>query len=322
MERVSFVLPIFNESENIPLLYLKLLEDVILSPRFDAEAEIIFINDGSRDGSLALLSDLAAGDERVRVIDLSRNYGHQIAVTAGLDYATGVAVIIMDSDLQDPPRVCLDLIDAWREGNEVVYAQRRTRQDGFFKKLTANLFYRILSLAAEVNIPRNTGDFRLLDRKAVDAVKRFPERDRFLRGLISSLGFRQKAVLFDRAERNAGETGYPLGKMIKLAVDGILGFSTLPIKLIRMVGWVVSTISVVGILYVLLGKVFFPAHLVPGWAFTVTAILFVGGVQIIMLSVLGSYIGRTYAEVQRRPLYLVSTLQNFPEKSSREAVGR
>jgi dolichol-phosphate mannosyltransferase len=242
----------------------------------------------------------------VRVIVFSRNFGHQVAVTAGLDHAQGDAVIIMDTDLQDPPRVALELILAWRSGYDVAYAQRRSRKDSFFKKLTASVFYRFLSWAAEVDIPRDTGDFRLLDRRVVDAIKRFPERSRFIRGMVSAVGFKQVAVLFDRDERFSGSTGYPLRRMIKFAADGILSFSTFPLRLIRAVGWTVAALALVGVLYVFIGRLFFSTDLVPGWAFTVIAILFVGGVQIIMLSVLGSYIGRIYSEVQQRPLYLIA----------------
>jgi dolichol-phosphate mannosyltransferase len=308
MTLISFVLPVYNEGGNLRTLYDALLTDVIDRPEFAADAELLFVNDGSHDDSLAVLRGLAATDDRIRVVDFSRNFGHQLAVTAGLDYASGDAVIVMDTDLQDPPRVALELIASWRDGNDVVYAQRRSRKDGAFKRLTASLFYRFLSWAAEVDIPRDTGDFRLLDRKVVDAIKRFPERSRFIRGMVASVGFRQAPVLFDRDERFSGTTGYPLRKMIRFAADGILSFSTFPLRLIRIVGWAVATLSVIGIIYVFVGRLFFSADLVPGWAFTVIAILFVGGVQIIMLSVLGSYIGRIYSEVQGRPLYLVAEI--------------
>jgi dolichol-phosphate mannosyltransferase len=306
MTLISFVLPVYNEGGNLRTLYERLLLDVIDRPEFSADAELLFINDGSRDDSLEVLRSLAATDARVHVIDFSRNFGHQLAVTAGLDYARGDAVIVMDTDLQDPPRVALELLASWRDGNDVVYAQRRSRKDSVFKRMTASVFYRFLSWAAEVDIPHDTGDFRLLDRKVVDAIKRFPERSRFIRGMVASVGFRQAPVLFDRDERLSGTTGYPLRKMIRFAADGILSFSTFPLRLIRIVGWTVATLSVIGIIYVFIGRLFFSADLVPGWAFTVIAILFVGGVQIIMLSVLGSYIGRIYSEVQGRPLYIVA----------------
>ncbi|AWG97325.1 glycosyltransferase family 2 protein [Rhodococcus ruber] len=321
MALISFVLPVYNESGNLHLLYRKLLDDVVNSPRFDHDAEFVYVNDGSRDDSLAQLRDLAADDPRVKVVDLSRNYGHQMALTAGLDHAAGDAVIMMDTDLQDPPAVCLDLLDRWTEGFDVAYAQRRSRKDTVFKRVTANAFYRVLAWASEVQIPRNTGDFRLIDRKVVDALKLFPERARFIRGLVSAVGFRQTPVLFDRDERYSGESGYPLRKMLRFAADGILAFSTVPLKLIRTVGWVVSLLSLLGIVYVLLGKLLLPENLVPGWAFIVIAVLGVGGIQIIMLSVLGSYIGRIYAQVQARPLYLVGSLYGF-ESPPEERVKR
>jgi glycosyltransferase involved in cell wall biosynthesis len=306
MPLVSFILPSYNEGASVDLFYRTLVETVEAAD-LGIRLELIYVNDGSRDDTQEKLLALAGRDERVQVIDFSRNFGHQIAVTAGLDHARGDAAVIMDTDLQDPPRVAVELIRTWREGWNVVYAQRRTRKDTLFKKITADAFYRVLQLVAEIEIPRNTGDFRLIDRKVIDAIRRFPERNRFLRGMVSYVGFRQTSVQFDRDERHAGETGYPLRKMIKFAADGILGFSTFPLKLIQFAGMVVSAISAVGVLYVLASRFISPESVVPGWTFTVIAILFVGGVQIIMLSVLGSYLGRVYAEVQNRPLYLIDT---------------
>ncbi|PPF67020.1 glycosyltransferase [Clavibacter michiganensis] len=303
---VSFILPTYNEEGSIDL-FARTLREALEDADLGMEYEFIFVNDGSADASLEHLHALAAADGRVQVIDFSRNFGHQIAVTAGLDHAAGDAAVIMDTDLQDPPRVAVELIRRWQEGFNVVYAQRRTRKDTLFKKATAGAFYRTLALVAEIEIPRDTGDFRLIDRKVIDAVKRFPERNRFLRGMISYVGFRQTSVQFDRDERHSGVTGYPLRKMIKFAADGILGFSTFPLKLIQLVGLVVSALSALAVVYVLISRAIDPSSVVPGWTFTVIAILFVGGVQIIMLSVLGSYLGRVYAEVQNRPLYLVAS---------------
>ncbi|CAQ00756.1 glycosyltransferase [Clavibacter sepedonicus] len=303
---VSFILPSYNEAGSVDVFYRTLVE-TIEGADLDLDMELIYVNDGSRDDTLQKLLAIAATDDRVQVIDFSRNFGHQIAVTAGLDHARGDAAIIMDTDLQDPPRVAVELIRTWREGYNVVYAQRRTRKDTFFKKVTADAFYRVLQLVAEIEIPRNTGDFRLIDRKVIDAIRRFPERNRFLRGMVSYVGFRQTSVQFDRDERHSGETGYPLRKMLKFAADGILGFSTFPLKLIQLVGWIVSAISALLVVYVLISRLVAPENTVPGWTFTVIAILFVGGVQIIMLSVLGSYLGRVYDEVQNRPLYLIDT---------------
>jgi len=298
---ISYIFPIYNESGNIDLLY-KTMSD-LLKKHSQYNYEMLFINDGSKDDSLVLLQQLVKKDKRVTVIDLSRNYGHQIAVTTGLDHAVGDAIIIMDSDLQDPPKVSFELIKKWEEGFDVVYAQRRSRQDTLFKKITADLFYRTLQKLAEIDIPRNTGDFRLIDRRVVNELRRFKEHDRFLRGMVSFVGFNQIAVPFDRDERFAGETGYPLKKMLKFAADGITGFSTAPLKFIRSVGLFIAGLSFIGVLYALILKLFFPEFTVEGWAFIVMSILFTSGIQLIMLSVLGSYIGRIYTEVKDRPLY-------------------
>jgi dolichol-phosphate mannosyltransferase len=303
---ITYIFPIYNEAGNLDLLYktVKRLQNEHQS--FDYEN--VFVNDGSRDDSLDLLIELQQHDKTLTVLDLSRNFGHQIAVTAGLDIANGDAVIIMDSDLQDPPKVSFELIKKWQEGYDVVYAQRRSRKDTFFKKATATIFYRVLQKLAEINIPRNTGDFRLMDRRVVDEIKKFKEHNRFLRGMVSFVGFRQTAVQFDRDERHAGVTGYPLKKMLKFAADGIFSFSTYPLKFIRNVGFFVSGLAFLGILYAIVMKIFFPSITIEGWTFIVISILFIGGIQIIMIGVLGSYIGRIYVEAQNRPLYIIKDI--------------
>ncbi len=308
-KRISYVLPVHNESGNIELLHHE-LSDAIASKSDVYDFEIIYINDGSSDDSLAKLHEVQAKDKQVVIINLARNFGHQLAVTAGLDHAKGDAVIIMDTDLQDPPLVSLKLIDKWEAGYDVVYAQRRTRQDSAFKTVTARGYYWLLQKLAEIHIPRDTGDFRLIDRKVVDALNQFREHNRFLRGLVSYVGFRQSAVLFDRAERNAGSTSYPLKKMLKFAGDGLLSFSVFPLKLISRIGYSISALSFLGIIYALLVKIFDPSTVVPGWTFIVIAILLVGGMQLIMLGVLGSYIGRIYTEVQNRPLYIIESIRH------------
>jgi dolichol-phosphate mannosyltransferase len=245
-----------------------------------------------------------------------------MAVTAGLDLVDADATIIMDSDMQDPPRVALELIEKWEQGYDVVYAQRRSRKDSPFKKLTAGGFYWFLRKMAAVDIPKNTGDFRLIDRKVVDELRKYRERDRFLRGLVSYVGFKQTAVLFDRDKRHAGVTGYPLTKMMRFAADGILGFSTTPLRMITRMGYLISLLSFLGVLYVVGVKLFAPETAVPGWAFITIAMFFLGGIQIIMLGVLGSYIGRTYSQVQNRPLYSVASVRtgaNEPAEDSRSA---
>ena len=302
---ISFVFPIFNEEHNIPVLFEKMLE--VCTSLTDYDIEFLFVNDGSRDNSLKVLRSFQAKKLpiKVRVLDFSRNFGHQIAVTAGLDNAEGDAVIIMDADLQDPPTVCLELIERWRQGYQVVYAQRRTRKDTFFKRATAATYYRVLSRLSDIEIPVNTGDFRLIDRVVVDELRKMREQSRFLRGMVSYLGFRQIAVEFDRDSRLHGVTGYPLRKMIKFAIDGILSFSTQPLRIITGFGLWASGLSFVGILDVLSVKIFAPQTAVAGWTFTVLSILLMGGMNLLMLGIVGSYVGRIYIETQRRPLYVV-----------------
>lgn len=302
---ISYIFPFYNEGKTIEALY-EAMYPILAEVEKKYDVEVICINDGSRDETIEKLIGLHQKDHRFKIIDFSRNFGHQIAVTAGLDYAQGDALIIMDSDLQDPPQVSLELIQKWEEGYDVVYAQRKTRKDTPFKKLTAYLFYRTLDSLADIRIPKDTGDFRLMDKKVADELRKFKERNRFLRGLVSYVGFKQTGVLFDRHERFAGETGYPLKKMIKFALDGITSFSTVPLKLISQLGFFVSFMSMVGIIYALLMRFFFPAVTVPGWTMIVISIFFIGGIQMLMLGILGTYIGRIYSEVQNRPLYMVS----------------
>jgi polyisoprenyl-phosphate glycosyltransferase len=316
-KRISYIFPIYNESENIDFLYAE-MGKVLRTPEKDYTFEIIFINDGSRDNSLEKLMAIQKKDSRVSVINFARNFGHQLAVTAGLDYATGDAVIIMDSDMQDPPKVSLELIDKWEEGYDVVYAQRRTRKDSVFKRSTARGFYWLLRRMAEIDIPPNTGDFRLLSKRVVDALGEFREHNRFLRGMISYVGFRQIAVPFDRDERRAGKSSYPIKNMLKLAGDGIFGFSWSPLKLISRLGYAISSLSFLGIIYVILLKLLDPSKAVPGWTFTAAAVLFIGGIQLSMLGVLGNYIGRIYTEAQNRPLYIVESTRGSIGKAARK----
>jgi glycosyltransferase involved in cell wall biosynthesis len=311
---ISYVFPIYNETDNIDFLYETICH-LLLTRKKVYNFEIIFVNDGSKDDSLRKLLAIQKKDKCVSVINFARNFGHQIAVTAGLDYAHGDAVIIMDSDLQDPPEVSLQLINKWEEGYDVVYAQRRTRKDTYFKKQTAAWFYWLLNRVADIDIPPNTGDFRLISRRVVDALAEFREHNRFLRGLISYVGFRQIAVPFDRDERRAGTSSYPIKNMLKLAGDGIFGFSWSPILMISRLGYAISTLSFLGIMYVIALKLFDPSQAVPGWTFTAAAVLFIGGIQLVMLGVLGNYVGRIYAEAQNRPLYIVESTRG-PRKSN------
>ncbi|MFF4251337.1 glycosyltransferase family 2 protein [Streptomyces sp. NPDC001663] len=300
---VSYVLPVFNEQDGIAAFHGELTAALDARPELDFE--LVYVNDGSTDGSLALLKGFAQRDPRVRVVDFARNFGHQLAITAGLDLAAGDAVIVMDTDLQDPPKVSLELVDAWLEGAEIVHARRRSRQDTAFKRATAHLYYRLLRASTEVDIPLDTGDFRLLDRKVADELRRYRERSRFVRGIVASMGYAQAEVAFDRDERFAGETKYPLRKMARLAVDGMTSFSTAPLKMITRLGFVVLALSLLGILYALGMKFFRPDITVSGWTMLMCVVLFLGGTQMLSLGVIGTYIGRIYSEAQGRPLYLV-----------------
>lgn len=310
-KRVSYVFPIYNESGNIDVLFERMC--AVTDPLTERYSfEFIFINDGSTDDSLQRLFSLREHDPRVQVYSFARNYGHQIAVTAGIDVADGDAVIIMDSDLQDPPEVSIELIERWQEGADVVYAERRTRKDSLFKRASAHLFYWLLSRLASIDIPRNTGDFRLIDRRVVLELRKYREHSRFVRGLVAYVGFRQESVLFDRDERYSGETGYPLRKMLRLAGDGILGFSTVPIQIISRVGIALSVFALLWTVYLIVSRVIDPTAAVQGWTFIVAGMFLLGGIQMMMLGVLGNYIGRIYQEVQHRPLYAFDTEARSP----------
>ncbi|HEX7717465.1 MAG TPA: glycosyltransferase family 2 protein [Marmoricola sp.] len=305
--RIVYVLPVFDEAAGIASFHAELV--ACTDTRRDLAFEFLYVDDGSRDDSLERLLRLRETDDRVSVVSLSRNFGHQMAVTAGLDAASDAdAVIIMDVDLQDPPAVSLDLIKVWEGGADVVYAQRRARRDGWFKRSTASAFYWLLERLASAEIPRNVGDFRLMDRRVVAEVAKFREQNRFLRGIVASVGFRQEAVLFDRDARFAGTSGYPLRRMVKLALDGILGFSTMPLKLITRLGLLISFLSLVGAVYVVAVRVFTPENAVPGWAFLGVSVFLLGGIQLVMMGIIGSYLGRVYVEVQQRPLYSVAVV--------------
>lgn len=306
--RVAYVLPVFNEVANLPTFHTAL--EAAVATRPDLDVEFLYVDDGSTDASLELLLELRAHDDRVTVLSLSRNFGHQIAVTAGLDAvaadARADAVIVMDTDLQDPPAVSIDLVARWEEGVDVVYARRRTRKDGAFKRASAAAFYRVLARLAETDIPRDTGDFRLMDRRVVAEVVRYREHDRFLRGIVAHVGFRQEAVLFDRDERRAGRSGYPLRKMLRFAANGIFGFSTAPLRMITRFGFVISAFSLLLVGYVLWVRVFRPDEAVPGWAFLGVGMFGLSGLQLLMMGVIGSYLGRVYVEAQGRPLYALA----------------
>ncbi len=298
---LSVVAPIFNEVETVPHFYQRVVE---VMEALGEPFELVLVNDGSSDGSIQALRALHEHDRRVRVVDFSRNFGHQIAISAGLDHARGEAIIIIDSDLQDPPEVIPELVARWRAGAEVVYAQRLQRAgETRFKLMTAAAFYRLIERLTSVKIPRDTGDFRLVDRRVADALIAMREHHRFMRGLSAWVGFRQEAVLYDRQERFAGQTKYPLQKMIRFALDAITGFSYVPLQLATSFGFALAGLSLVGILIAVILRVFTGA--IVGQATTLILVLFLGGIQLIFLGIIGEYLGRIYDEVRARPLYIV-----------------
>jgi glycosyltransferase involved in cell wall biosynthesis len=300
--KFSIAVPVYNERESLPELYQR-VQDVM--DTLGEPWELVLIDDGSSDGSTEIIHELAQADKRVRPVIFARNFGHQIAITAGLDYTRGEAVVIMDADLQDPPEVIPDLIAKWREGFEVVYAIRESREgETWFKKATASFFYRLINRITDVNIPLDTGDFRLLDRAVADTLNSMREQHRFPRGMAAWVGFRQIGVPYSRAARFAGETKYPLKKMIRLALNAITGFSYFPLQLATYVGFFCAGISALAIPVVIAlrlagSQAFF------GQATTLIAVLFLGGVQLISLGILGEYVGRLYDEAKGRPLYVV-----------------
>ncbi|MBI3543802.1 MAG: glycosyltransferase family 2 protein [Deltaproteobacteria bacterium] len=312
----SLVIPVYNELPGIPALFerVRRLADET-ERRFGAKLEVVLVDDGSRDGSEAALDALPAKDARFKILHLSRNFGHQVAITAGLEWAAGDTVTVMDADLQDPPETVLELIAKWKEGYEVVYAVRRKREgETAFKLATAKLFYRIIQRITHIDIPLDTGDFRLMDRKAVDAFLQLSERHRFVRGLVSWVGFRQTGVTYDRASRVHGETHYPFKKMLKFALDGITSFSMFPLQIATYVGVLSAVVSFFGICWALYVK-FFTDRAVQGWTSLIIVVLFLGGAQLLALGVIGEYLGRTYDETRRRPLYFVGRAIGFERKA-------
>ena len=308
MPRYSLVLPIFNEEAVLPLLFHRL--DRVIAD-LDGPAEVILVDDGSTDCSSIILNARAKDDPRFRYIGLSRNFGQQAAMTAGLDAARGEAVILMDADLQDPPEIIHQMIAKWREGFEIVYA-RRTKRTGesWFKLATANLFYKTMSKLSSVDIPRNVGDFRLIDRKALEVFRTMREQDRFVRGMFAWVGFRQTAIEFDRDERAAGETKWPIGNMLKFAMHGLVSFSDAPLRLALWMGACVSGLAMLYGCYVVVGRLISDDY-VPGWASTIVIVAFLGGANMLLTGILGLYIGRIHNEVKRRPLYIVGRTAGF-----------
>lgn len=317
---VSIVVPCYNEEAVLAELHGRLI--AMIEGVADASFEVIYSDDGSRDRTPDILRQLQESDSRVRVVSLARNFGHQLAVTAGLEHASGDAVVIIDADLQDPPEVVPEMIARWRDGYQVVYGLRGKREgETTFKLWTAKVFYRLINRVSEVEIPLDVGDFRLIDRQVVDVLLEMPERDRFLRGMISWVGFKQVAVIYDRAARHAGQTKYPLIKMLRFAVDSVISFSFAPLRLAIWVGFAAIAAAIVGIAYALVIR-FYTTTWVRGWASIFTAVLFLGGVQLITLGIVGEYVGRIYAEVKMRPLYVVRERRGFDKPEQPTEMSR
>ncbi|HNI44008.1 MAG TPA: glycosyltransferase family 2 protein [Chitinophagales bacterium] len=304
---LSIIAPIYNEEKNIPELIDRLQKAAL---QITEQYEIILVNDGSRDSSLYQLRAATQRHQNIKYLSFSRNFGHQIAVTAGLDHATGKAIVIIDGDLQDPPELIPELYQKYTEGYKVVYAQRSERQgESWFKKITATLFYRILTKITNINIPIDTGDFRLIDQQVAAQLRRMPEHDKFLRGQIAWVGFRQTSVQFIRNERKHGTTNYPLSKMLRFAIDGITAFSNFPLRFASMAGIVVSSFAFFVILYALFSK-FVLQQTISGWTSLIISSMFIGGIQLLTIGIIGEYISRINNEVRNRPIYIVEE-QNF-----------
>lgn len=314
---ISIVIPLLNEEENIPQLYKRLTAS---APLWKEDYEILFIDDGSYDNTFQMLKDIAAKDQKIKVIKLSRNFGHQAAISSGIKKAKGDAVIIMDGDLQDPPEELPRFLDKWREGYHVVYAIRTKRKEGFFKKMAYKLFYRLLSMISDIDIPLDSGDFCVMDKKVVNVLnKEMIEHNRFVRGLRAYAGFKQIGVEYERAERAAGEVKYTFKKLLKLALDGLLDFSTFPLRIATYLGFIFAVPSfAIGIFFIIHRildfKIFgYSPSDTPGLASLAAGLFFIGGVLMIILGVIGEYIGRLYFEVKKRPFYIIEEMCNEQE---------
>ena len=313
MKKISVVVPMYYEEEVAKECYTRLKN--VLEKIENYNYEIIFINDGSKDKTLEILKEVAKENKNVKIISFSRNFGHQCAVTSGLRYVTGDAIVIIDADLQDPPELIPEMIKLWEEGNEVIYGKRKSREgESRFKLLTASMFYKTLNALSDVEIPKDTGDFRLVDRKVVEVINSLPEHNKFLRGLFSWVGFKQTPFEYERKERYAGKTKYPLKKMLKLAQDGIFSFSIKPLKIVGAMGILSVIISIILFVYAVLSYAFDWNNLVPGWTSLMVTMTFIGGMILISLWMIGEYIGRIYDETKRRPEYIIDETINIEEK--------
>ena len=308
-KKVTLVIPMYYEEKVVEECYKRVKSN--LEKLTNYEHEIIFVNDGSKDKTLELLEKIAENDKCVKIVSFSRNFGHQAAVTAGLQYVTGDAIVIMDADLQDPPELIPDMLKLWEEGNEVIYGKRKSRKgESHFKLFTAKMFYKTLNALSDVEIPKDTGDFRLVDRKVVDIINTLPEHNKFLRGLFSWVGYKQKAFEYERKERFAGETKYPLKKMIKLASDGIISFSTKPLKIVGGLGIITILISLIILIYSLIS--YFTGHSAQaGWTSLIVTVTLLSGVQLLSLWIISEYIGRIYDDTKKRPQYIIDKKINI-----------
>lgn len=310
MSKISVVVPMYYEEEVANECYNRLNKVLTSIPNY--EHEIIFINDGSKDKTLSILEEIANQDNNVKIISFSRNFGHQCAVTAGLKYTTGDAIVIIDADLQDPPELIPEMLKLWEQGYEVIYGKRKTRDgESKFKLLTAKMFYQTLNALSDVEIPKDTGDFRLIDKKVVDVVNSLPEHNKFLRGLMSWVGFNQTPFEYERKERFAGKTKYPLKKMLKLASDGIISFSTKPLKIVGGIGILSIIASFIILIYSILSYIFKWNNLMPGWTSLMVTITFLAGMILISLWMMSEYIARIYDEVKGRPQYIIDKKINI-----------
>lgn len=304
MVEFSVIIPIYNEELNIPNLLTR-LRPVVESLGMDYE--LVFVNDGSKDNSLSMIKALAQADKHVKYIDFSRNFGHQVAVSAGIDLCKGSIIAIIDADLQDPPELIEEMVGLIKQGNQVVYAKRRSRKDrSIIKKVAYKVFYRLLARISDVQVPLDTGDFRVMTRKVAEVLKNMPEQHKFLRGQIAWLGFKQTFVEYDRDARAAGEPGYTYKKLFKLAFDGITGFSNAPLRIATVAGFTVSGISLCFIIYALMAFFIFNKNLPQGWVSLMIVVSFIGGVQLICLGIIGEYIGKLQTDIRKRPLYIIN----------------
>ena len=311
MKKISLVIPMYYEEEVAYKCY-EWISNVLKNINYQYDYEIIFINDGSKDKTLEILEKIAEEDKKVKIISFSRNFGPQAAVTAGLKEVNGDAIIIIDADLQDPPELIPEMMELWEQGNEVIYGKRKKRKgESTFKLLSAKIFYQTLNALSDVEIPKDTGDFRLVDRKVVDVINSLPEHNKFLRGLFSWVGFKQKAYEYERQERVAGKTKYPLKKMLKLASDGIISFSTKPLKIVGALGIISIVISMIILIYALISYALKLNHLSAGWTSIMVTVTFFAGVQLLSLWIMSEYIGRIYDEAKERPQYIIDKKINF-----------